>query len=123
MPITSVGVLYRGSNLFIVGDGNGLVSVVDCAGDKPTLLMTVQAHQQALTALVCHPAKSVFATVGEDSMLTMWEIDEHNKLNLVYDYQLANKIPTGLAFAGDTMSSLLVAQQDNINLAFFKDIV
>ena len=39
----SVGVLYRGKNLFVVGDANGLVGVVECA-EKPVLLATIQAH-------------------------------------------------------------------------------
>ena len=123
VPITSVGVLYRGANLFVAGDANGLVSIIECASEKPRVLCTIQAHQQALTALVCHPTKSVFATVGEDSMVTVWEVNEDEKLNLVFDYQLANKIPTGVAFVGDNMSSLLIAQQDHINLAYFKDLV
>lgn len=56
-------------------------------------------------------------------MLTIWELNEHEKLNLVWSYQLANKIPTGLSFVTETQSSLLVAQQDCSNFAFFKDLV
>ena len=123
VPITSVGVLYRGANLFVAGDANGLVSVIECSSEKPRVLCTIQAHQQALTALICHPTKSVFATAGEDSMVTVWEVNEDEKLNLVFDYQLANKIPTGVAFVGENSSSLLIAQQDHINLAYFKDLV
>lgn len=123
VPITSVGVLYRGANLFVAGDANGLVSVIEAALEKPRVLCTIQAHQQALTGLICHPTKSVFATGGEDSMVTVWEVNEDEKLNLVFDYQLANKIPTGVAFVGENSSSLLIAQQDHINLAYFKDLV
>ena len=73
MPITSCGILNRGDNLFVLGDGLGKVYIVNCKdGGKAELLITIQAHQQCLNALACHPTKSVFATVGEDSMVAVW---------------------------------------------------
>lgn len=74
MPITSCGILNRGDNLFVLGDGLGKVYIVNCkdGGVKAELLITIQAHQQCLNAMACHPTKSVFATVGEDSMVAVW---------------------------------------------------
>lgn len=73
MPITSCGILNRGDNLFVLGDGLGKVYIVNCKdGVKAELLITIQAHQQCLNAMACHPTKSVFATVGEDSMVAVW---------------------------------------------------
>jgi len=57
--------------MFVAGFSNGLVKLIAKNGE---LLSDISAHSRTITAMACHPSKSVFATCGDDTFLNIWEV-------------------------------------------------
>jgi len=107
VPILTADILKCGNNLFVVGFASGMVNLYSAAtGSK---VIELSAHSRQVNALCCHPTKSIFATVGDDTFLNMWEVESGNtpsvKLHLssrVADFQLV-----GVCFANKNFTSIL----------------
>jgi WD40 repeat protein len=60
-------------NLFLIGYSNGLIRIFK--SDDGAILFELSAHSRQVSGLACHPkGKSIFATVGDDSFMNLWEI-------------------------------------------------
>lgn len=122
----TVGTLFRGAsgNLFVVGYSNGMVKLY--TSDEPRLVASVQAHSRQVSAIACHPSKQLFATVGDDTFMNVWEVPKNSidvSLNVsarANDMQL-----TGVCFAGSegVITSVVASVYDYKSILVWDDVL
>lgn len=100
--MTSIDVLKKSENLYIVGFANGEVRILSPKGQ---IIVELSSHSRGINALSCHPTKPVFATSSDDTFMNIFEVSESNDVNLklssrVNDYQLV-----GVVFGDDSVIS------------------
>jgi len=71
VPVTSMGTLNRGINLCIASFANGLIWI--CSFDG-SLVAEITAHSRCINAIACHPTRSVFASVSDDTFMNLFEV-------------------------------------------------
>ena len=125
--VISLGVLNRGSvltNVVVAGYQNGAVKLFSVEG-KP--ILEIQAHYRCLNALACHPSKSVFCSVGDDTFMNLFELsgDKHELISIsvrsstpVKDLNLV-----GVQFYGADSNSIIAAPYDYSTLAYWENLI
>lgn len=124
IPLTSLGTLFRGDNLLVSAFSNGTVKIFTYKGD---LLCELGAHSRNINAVACHPNKSIFWTVGDDTFLNVFEVSGDTVDKIQVDLRLSAKVPDlmlmGVQFAGDDYSSICAVPYDYPNLILCENII
>jgi WD40 repeat protein len=117
IPVTSLDVLNRSENLYIVGFANGEVKIISPKGQ---VLVEMSAHSRGINALTCHPSKPLFATCSDDTFLNIFEVKESLDIGLVLSSRVNDYQLVGVAFGGD---SVISSPYDFKNLAVWNHVV
>ena len=74
VPINSIAVLENKSgkrNFYVTGSANGLIKIWT---SDLELVADIHGHSRAINAIVSHDERSVFASVGDDTHINLWEV-------------------------------------------------
>ena len=124
IPVTSMGTLMRGDNIYVVGFANGMVKLIHPSG---FVACELSAHSRCLNSLACHPSKSVFATCSDDTFMHIFEVsgDKLDRLDVnllissrVNDYQLC-----GVVFGGESNSTVVATPYDFKTIVVWNNII
>jgi len=97
-----VRVLSLGARL-AVAYGPGTVCLFDALSHECQVEIT--AHARWLTAVSVREELGQLATVGEDTVLNVWQVDSGNgHVSLLHTSVVADKLLTGAAFHGETVN-------------------
>ncbi len=127
LPALSVAHLARGAqSLFIVGYASGIVKIFMAATGAP--VCELAAHSRQVSAVACHKSgKAVFATVGDDTFVNVWELSgakvENTEVKLLVSSRCPDLQLTGVAFGGPKMSSVVAAVYDYKQVLVWDDIL
>ena len=95
--------------------------------DNGSLLCEMQAHSRQVSALVCHPVRSVFATVSDDTFLNVWEVTglklEINDVQLIISQRISDMQLTGVQFATQTFGSVVATTYDYKSIIIMEDVI
>lgn len=124
IPLTSLGTLFRGDNLLVAAYSNGTVKIFTFKGD---ILCEIGAHSRNINAVACHPEKSIFWTVGDDTFLNVFEVQGDTVDKVTVDLRSSAKVPdlmlVGVCFAGDDNSSIVAVPYDYPNLILCENLI
>jgi WD40 repeat protein len=83
------------------------------------------AHSRQVNALACHPTKSIFVTVGDDTFLNVWEVESGAAFNirLVMSSRVPDFMLTGVCFANQNYNSILATVYNFKTVIVWDDIV
>ena len=125
IPCMSLGLLFRGENLYVAGFANGHVILI--SPDQGFVVAEISAHSRQLNALACHPIKSVFATCSDDTFVNIFEVsgDKIDKLevSLVMASRVNDYMMVGVAFGGEKSNSLVATPFDFRTIVVWNNIV
>ena len=125
-PVTTMGVLQSGTSLLLAGYSNGQVKGYRLPEGKQAL--TINAHARSITAMAVHPTKSVIATVGEDCIMSLFEIavnpaTKDYDASLIMSSKVENTLLTGVAFLPMNYSSVIAVGYDESKIFYWKDAI
>ncbi len=124
VPVTSLGCLLRGENLFIAGFASGTVKIISPTG---VAILEMGAHSRCLNALACNPSKAVFATVGDDTFLNVWEVAGNTldklDVNLMLSSRVNDYMLVGVAFSGESGNSIVATPYDWQNIIVWTNVL
>ena len=124
VPITSLDILNRGENLFVAAYANGQVKLYNAVGD---LIIELSAHSRAVNALKCHPTKSLFVTVSDDTFCNLFEVIGDSLERVEVDVRNSTCVKdlmlVGVEFWGQDSSSILAVPYDYPTLILWEDFV
>ena len=124
IPLVCMDVLYRGASMLVCGYASGEIKLF--ALPEGRNVVGFCAHSRIITALMCHPSKSLFVSVGEDSFLNVFEIageEDHYDVDLVLSSKVDNSLLTGVSFIPPNYSSIVANAYDTNMLYVWKDVV
>ena len=123
MPALSVDLLVRGQNLYVVGFASGIVKLY--GSQSGVKVCELAAHSRQINALACHPAKSIFVTVGDDTFLNVWEVESGAAFNirLVMSSRVPDFLLTGVCFANQNYNSILATVYNFKTVIVWDDVV
>eukprot|EP00357_Protocruzia_adherens_P034348 CAMPEP_0114984070 /NCGR_PEP_ID=MMETSP0216-20121206/7064_1 /TAXON_ID=223996 /ORGANISM="Protocruzia adherens, Strain Boccale" /LENGTH=331 /DNA_ID=CAMNT_0002346149 /DNA_START=19 /DNA_END=1014 /DNA_ORIENTATION=+ len=104
-------------SILLVGFGSGKVEGISLTENSK--LFTLHAHARWLSGICAHPDCSVFATVGEDCVLNVWEISTDENMKVVFSKKLADNILTGVCFMGENSREVGVVAYDSASLTIY----
>ena len=110
-PAVSARVMQGGKN-FLVGFGDGLVSVYSIVGY--TKIAHIQVCSRYLAAMDYLPGHEHLAVVSEDSTVNVLDLSNlgHLKLAMAYSHVWDNRMCTGVTYAGKDLGTLAVSAYD-----------
>ena len=117
IPVTSIEVLNKSENLYVVGFANGEVRIIS---PKGLIIIELSAHSRGINALTCHPTKPLFATCSDDTFMNIFEVTDKLDVNLVLSSRVNDYQLVGVAFGGDSVVS---TPYDFKNIAVWNSIV
>ena len=118
IPVTSIDLLNRGENLYVVGFANGEIRIISPKGGQ--IVIELGSHSRGINAVTCHPTKSILATCSDDSFMNIFEVAENLEVNLILSSRVNDYQLVGVVFGSD---SVLAAPYDFKNLVVWNHVV
>ena len=89
---------------------------------EKSLHTEISGHCRAITGLDLHPALNVFATVGEDSILNVWELpsaENENQVTICMSTCCTDSYFTGVSFSQNGTGNLLTNSYDQGTIKYW----
>jgi len=99
------------ANKILVAYGPGLFCFHDAV--TKVLMAELTAHARWVTAVTASETGYV-ASVGEDTVLNVWLVDESPKINIVHTSVVCDKLLTGVAFSGPASCAVVAFDSEEI---------
>ena len=95
------------------------------ATDSGKKVAELAVHSRQVNALACHPTKSIFVTVGDDTFLNIWEVVSGGQFAI--DLRLSSRVSdfqlTGVCFAKKNSNSVLATVYNFKTALVWDDVV
>jgi len=86
------------------------------------LFTEISGHARPISALDIHPSVNCFATVGEDSVLNVWELpskDNEDQVTLFMTAETADSYFTGVCFSRNGTGNILANSYDKDTVSYW----
>lgn len=124
IPVTSLGVLFRGDNLLVSGHANGTIMIHNFEGEK---VIEIGGHVRSVNAVACHPCKSIFCSVGDDTIMNMYEVTGDSTDKAEIDIRISSRVAdymlVGVTFGGEDFNSIVAVPYDYPSLTVWDDVI
>ena len=109
----------------VAGYATGMLRVVRLSSGS--VYAEIGAHSRSVMALDVHPERPRFASVGEDSVLTVWDLptaeeskaDEQAEMHVAFTTLVKDAVLVGVQFSRNGSNNLMMASYDQRRVRFY----